>query len=305
VEPVAEGSGQSNPGARPGTLVPTVNRDQDDRVLLETRLLAGLIVPFLLAAFVILYFFPDRTKELFAWGISPPMTSFSLASAYIGGAYFFIRVIGAKRWHQVTIGFPPVVAFAILMGIATALHWDRFTSGHISFVTWTTLYATTPFLVLAVWLRNRPVDPRQPDSLEVTLAGPVRVGFAAIGSITLAVALLLFIQPAVMIGVWPWQLTPLTARVLGGIFALPSIADIGTALDPRWSAARITLQSQLVSLAFLIVATIRAWPLFNPGNPATWVFVLGLGSLFVVLIVVHLWTDRRSPAPARLTHSNA
>jgi len=43
-------------------------------VLISTRLLALVIVPFLLGAFVILYFFPKETARLFAWPIKPTMT---------------------------------------------------------------------------------------------------------------------------------------------------------------------------------------------------------------------------------------
>ena len=43
-------------------------------MLISTRLLALVIVPFLLGAFVILYFFPKETARLFAWPIKPTMT---------------------------------------------------------------------------------------------------------------------------------------------------------------------------------------------------------------------------------------
>ena len=50
-----------------------------------------------------------------------------------------------------------------------------------------------------------------------------------------------------MIAVWPWTLTPLTARVAGAMFALPGLVGLGIALDRRWSAARIILQAQAIS----------------------------------------------------------
>ena len=48
---------------------------RDDRVLAYTRALSLLIIPFLLVAFVLLYFFPGDTKTLFAWTIKPTMTA--------------------------------------------------------------------------------------------------------------------------------------------------------------------------------------------------------------------------------------
>src|SRR5207302_5845175 len=137
----------------------------DDRILPETRWLAALIIPFLVVAFIILYFWPHDTDKLFAWTIKPAMTPMMLAAAYAGGIYFFTRVVLAKRWHLVKLGFLPVTTFATLLGIATLLHWNRFNHSHISFFTWTALYFTTPFLVFAAWLRNRMTDPEtaEPD----------------------------------------------------------------------------------------------------------------------------------------------
>jgi len=151
----------------------------------------------------------------------------------------------------------------------------------------------TPFLVLAVWLRNRQTDPKTGDPDGVFLTRPLRAGFGTVGLATLIVALLLFLQPVAMIGVWPWSLTPLTARVLGGMFALPGLVGLGVAIDPRWSAARFTLQSQMVALVFMLVAIVRAWSGFNRSSALTWVFALGLAALLLTLAAVYLWIDRR------------
>ena len=130
-------------------------RVRTDHILPETRWLAGLIIPFLVAAFILLYFWPNDTDKLFAWTIKPVMTPMMLAAAYSGGIYFFTRTLLAKQWHLVKLGFLPVTAFASLLGIATILHWDRFNHSHISFYTWATLYFTTPFLVFAVCMSGR------------------------------------------------------------------------------------------------------------------------------------------------------
>lgn len=117
----------------------------DDRILPETRWLAAVIIPFLVVAFVILYFLPHDTDKLFAWTIKPTMTPMMLGAAYLGGIYFFTRVIAAKQWHLVKLGFLPVTIFASLLGIATILHWDRFNHSHISLIE-----ATISFLFFRV-----------------------------------------------------------------------------------------------------------------------------------------------------------
>jgi hypothetical protein len=102
----------------------------DDRVLGYTRVLSVVIVPFLLVAFVLLDVFPGDTKNLFAWTIKPTMTPMVLTPAYLGGLYFFLRVLGKRRWNVVKSGFLSVALFASLLGVATIVHWDTFNHAH-------------------------------------------------------------------------------------------------------------------------------------------------------------------------------
>ena len=275
----------------------------DDRILPETRWLAALIIPFLVVAFIILYFWPNDTDKLFAWTIKPTMTPMMLAAAYFGGIYFFTRAILAKQWHLVKVGFLPVTAFASLLGIATILHWDRFNHSHISFYTWATLYFTTPFLVFAVWLRNRTADLGTVDPDEFIIRPVIRLFIGIIGLITLAVSLLLFLQPDLMIRLWPWMLTPLTARVVGAMFALPGIVGLGIAAEKRWSAARIILEAQAFSIAMILVAAALAWGNFAPSKPLTWLFVGGLAFLLVAIAAFYLGCELyRRKRLTRLSH---
>ncbi len=266
-----------------------------DKIFRETKWLAAIIIPFLIAAFYILFLRPTETGELFAWKINPTMTSMMLASAYIGGAYYFLRVITANRWHHIKVGLLPVTAFASILGIATILHWDRFNHVHISFVTWTTLYFTTPFLVIATWLRNRVTDPGTADPDDVLIPASWRSGMGLVGVITIGVSLLLFIQPALMISVWPWPLTPLTARVASAMFALPGLVGLGIARDSRWSNARLILQSQAFSILLILISAGRAWGEFNQSNPVTFLFVGGLALLLIAIIACYLFMESRRP----------
>src|SRR5438876_1030036 len=152
----------------------TSSDSRNDLIYRETRWLCAVIVPFLVAAFYILYLRPSETKDLFAWPIKPSMSARMLAAAYAGGIFFFTRATFARRWHHIKLGFLPVTAFASVMGIATFLHWDKFTHDHISFITWVALYITTPFLVVGTWLRNRRTDPGTPDPQDLLLSRPVR-----------------------------------------------------------------------------------------------------------------------------------
>ena len=46
------------------------NQIEPDRVLLASKVLAGIVVPVLVVAFVMLYLLPDNSGQLFAWPIN-------------------------------------------------------------------------------------------------------------------------------------------------------------------------------------------------------------------------------------------
>ena len=281
-----------------------MSASRDDRVLPATRAVAALIVPFLLGAAAILYLWPDNTAELFAWTIAPRMTPLLMGAGYGAGAYFFIRAIFARRWHHVAVAFPPVTVFAAAMGIATLLHWDRFNHQHITFFTWAALYATTPFIVLGIWLLNRRADPGGPDPDDLVLPIAVRWLMGCFGAGALAFGLLFFVFPDPMIGFWPWRLTPLTARVVCGfVFALPGVFGLGAALDRRWSTARVALQGQMLWVTLTLFGVVRAWGDFDAANVVTWWFVAAMvvlltsGAALYARMEIRRWTVRGAALP--------
>lgn len=244
-----------------------------DRVLFPTRILAGVIIPFLVVAFLVLFPWPSDTRRLFAWQIKPTMSAMVLGSVYLGGAYFFLRVLRASRWHTVAGGFLPVGTFASLMGITTILHWGRFLHGNVAFWLWVGLYFTTPFLVFAAFLANQREYPHGADD-DVRLRPAAAAIIVAAGGLSVLTSAFLYLFPHTAISIWPWHLTPLTARMLGAIFAL-GLAGLGAARERRWSAVRVLLQVAGVMLVLILVAGLRAHREFASGNALTWVFAAG------------------------------
>ena len=66
-----------------------------------------------------LYLFPNDTGNWWPWEIRPSMTALIMGAGYIAGAYFFVRVARATRWHRVHLGFLPITAFTTFLGVAT------------------------------------------------------------------------------------------------------------------------------------------------------------------------------------------
>ena len=264
-----------------------------DRVYPATKILAAVVIPFLVIAVLVLYFVPEQSGERFAWPVKPPITAMLMASAYAGGIYFFGSVIAAKKWHAIKAGFIPVTVFASLLGIATLLHWDKFTAGHIAFILWAVLYFTTPFLVLVAYLFNRREDPgSSADDKSFPPFWRVFFTLQAIGTLSLSVVLLL--APAEMIPLWPWPLTALTARVLSAMFAIPGVLGLEIAFNLRWSAARRLLEAQTISFLMILIAILRSRADFTGGDLIYTSFILAVVIILAALALLFFQMRKRT-----------
>ncbi|WP_411967375.1 hypothetical protein [Haloferax sp. YSSS75] len=265
----------------------------DDRVLPVTRWVARIIVPFLAAAFLVLYGFPTRTTELFAWTIRPEMTPIIMGAGYGAGVFFFYRVSTADEWHTVAPVFLGITTFTWFMAIATVLHWENFNHTHATFALWVFLYAVTPVLVPAVWALNRRTDTGELGADDVRLPRTVRVLGGGLGLVVTVSAIVLFVAPDLMIGVWPWTVSPLTARILAGWFALFGVVNGAVVLDERWSAARILVQSELLGFSLVLVGVVRVWDNFDTSNVLTWGVVGGMILYLGATLALYLGMERR------------
>jgi hypothetical protein len=258
-----------------------------------TRGLALALVPFLLTAGGLLYLAPGHTAEHFAWTIKPDLTPIVMGAGYLAGAYFFLRVGLTRDWAAVRLGFLPVTVFAWLSLAATLLHWDRFNHAHISFIAWITLYVLTPLLVPALWWLNRHIRAPEPAH-----SAPMPTLFSAwaglVALVLLGLGVSLFLAPSAFIPVWPWTLTPLTARVIGSWFVLSGLNDASTALSRSWRGSRIILQTQLIGLALIILGLPRALGDLRPDYVWGSIFAGGMLMLCVIFGASYALLERRS-----------
>lgn len=241
-----------------------------------TRWAALVVFVILVPAAVVLWGVPGRTEDLWAWGIKPELTAVFLGAGYGAGAYFFWRTFRAERWHPSAPGVLGASVFAGLMLIATIIHWDRFNHGHapviatVAFYGWTIVYALSPFAVFGLWWRNRTTDSGAPEARDAVVprAALVAARVFAVGAVV--GGLLVFLVPRVAIDIWPWTLTPLTARVLASFTVQVGVGALMLSRDSRWSAWRLIVQSFFVATALLLVGAIRAFDDFDVTNPVTW-----------------------------------
>ncbi len=229
---------------------------QDDRIFRSTRMVAVVIVPVLLLAFLILFLFPSTTGQRFAWEINPAMMAAYMGAGYLGGAWLFFNVATGRCWHRVAPGFLSVTTFTVLMMIDTILYWERFDIRHFPFALWLVLYAITPFLVPFLWWRNQRTDPGTPEVNDVAVPQGARWVLRLLGIVLLLTAVIGMIAPAFVVSFWVWPLTPLSARILSGWFALLGVGGVVIAQESRWSSWKVGLQSIALWHVFVVIGAI-------------------------------------------------
>jgi len=261
---------------------------QDDRVFLLTRIVSISTVPFLIAAWVIFYLFPDDLHNIMPWDINPHMTAAFIGAGYLGGAYQLLFAVFEKRWHRVKNGFLPITSFSIFMLIATILHADRFDFMGFPAQIWVAIYILAPVFFLLVWFRNRSVDSGMPEPHDMLVHGILRTVLGVIAAGLMLFSVVSLAVPALTISFWPWKLTPLTTRVLAGWFSLLGSGGLLIAREKRWSAWRIPIQGIALWDVLTLCATFRYKVEFiNTPTPlflaAIWLSVLVLIGLLVYM----------------------
>jgi hypothetical protein len=106
----------------------------------------------------------------------------------------------------------------------------------------------------------------------------------------------MFMAPSVMVDRWPWPLTPLTCRVMGAVFCL-GCAGIVAWTDPRWSTVSVMVRVEVLMLALMLIAAVRARHELIAGRPLTWPLLIG--TVLTVVGSSYLWLsyDLRQPDP--------
>lgn len=255
---------------------------KDDRILPGTRIVLAIVVPFLLLAFLILYLFPDLSGERFAWEIKPHMTALFIGSGYLGGAYMFVFAIFGRKWHRVSGAFPPVISFTIFMLLSTFIHWDRFNIHHFPFQLWLILYIITPPLIFYLWRLNRKTDPGILEEGDIPVPLLARRVFFGFGVAAMLWAIFMFVLPEVVLPLWPWKLTPLTARILAGWFSLLGVGGLFTSRETRWSTWQVPLQSITLWASLVVLASF-----LNPNDFSAGVWnMFTIGTMLSVLMLL-------------------
>ena len=264
-----------------------------DQVYATTRWISIVIVPVLVAAFVILYGFPDRTMQLWSWMVCPSMNALIMGGGYLSGAYFFSRVARSREWHTVSVGFVATTVFASVLMVVTILHWDRFNHDHVSFWAWLLLYASTPILLPVLWMKNQRTDPRRPAPGDARIPRRLRTVIGVGGAIQLVFAAYMFLWPSSAAGIWPWPLDAATSRSASAFVAFPAVTWLWFLFEDRWSSFRITTHVATLGMVLLGIAALRARNEFT--SDGIWVgYLISLAVGIGLNVALYVAMERRA-----------
>lgn len=187
-----------------------------------TSWMRGLLLAFGLLTMLavgVLYILAEFTNRYFAWTISPPITAAFLGAGFGAGFILVILIRRERAWANARVGVFTILLFVIMMLLATLLHLDRFHFGVSGVVArfaawfWLFVYVIVPLamLVLLVVQRRMPgSDPPRQRALPSWLAWLIGLQ----GTVMALMGAGLFVAPTVVGTVWPWFLSPLSARAV-------------------------------------------------------------------------------------------
>jgi hypothetical protein len=262
---------------------------------MRRMLLAASILVFL--AGIQLFVLTENTERYFAWTVDPPLTAAALGGAYWASSILELGAARQPTWTRARIVLPAVFVFTTLTFVATLLHLDRFHLGNRFPTTtqllawaWIVVYALVPVLmsiVLVLQLRAAGADEPRRNPLPPWLR--VILGLHAV--VLLAFGFVLFVAPSSALSLWPWTLTPLTARIMGAWLLGLGLAAAQANAENDWGRVAVATHMYAFLGILEFVALLRYPKTIDWAQPAALMYVLFLAS--VLLVGCYGWLTTR------------
>jgi hypothetical protein len=199
-----------------------IYRTQDQNLAPIARQLVWILFVLAIANGVFLYVFPQLAETHYAWPIKPPINAAFMGAGYLAGVMATGLVLfKARRWRSVRPLFPAFFALGLSLFVATVLHIDRFKWSYVLTWMWTVIYFAIPIGSAMVWYlheKNSATLPARDSRLQA-----IRMTSVLLGVIVTTLAILLFFIPQLFLEIWPWQISPLMARVFAGWYFLGGV----------------------------------------------------------------------------------
>ncbi|CCH90463.1 conserved membrane protein of unknown function [Modestobacter italicus] len=263
----------------------STTREQDDHVRTlrpEMRALLAVFCVLTALATLALFVLSSATDEFFAWTIAPPLTAALMGAGYAAGFLLVALSLRDPVWAHSRLPVLTILAFTVITLIATLVHLDRFhlqpEFASLPFIAraaawfWLVVYVLIPVAMLvSVVLQERAPgrDPRPGHPVPIALRAALGVESAAL----LVTGIALAAAPSSAPTLWPWPLTPLTARVVAAWLIAFGVATALAAFAGDLARLRTSAIAYTVFGVLTLVAVARYPDTIDWDGAPAWVFL--------------------------------
>jgi hypothetical protein len=256
----------------------------------------GLITVAILVFFVgiPLFILSTETERLFAWTIKSPLTAAFLGAGYWSAFTPAVLALYQPAWAWVRVTFPGAFVFSTFTAIATFLHLDKFHLQSPASWIWIAVYVVVPPALLVIGIRQaRAAGEDPPRELKLPFWSRLILGLQA--ALTLPLGLDLYWLSPTALSFWPWNLTPLTARVIASALLTIGVTSITMIRENDFKRVR------LAAIAYTVYGALQWVNLLRFSNEVHWglapSFVYGAFMIVMLLLGAYFWQGAsRTPA---------
>ena len=228
---------------------------------MRLNLLVGSALPFL--AGLSLFVGTSRTEDFSAWTIDSAITAATIGAGYWAGVFLTFLSGFERTWARARPALPPLLAYTLLNTISTTIELDRFHTDSDSFGTllvtymWLVPYALGPLLLIGLLVHQLRLPGGDPPR-EAPLSSRMRAVLAVQGLVRFAAGAALFVAPTDSADAfWPWELTPLTARVVASWLLAFAVGIAWVLRENDWSRSRPAAVAYTLFGALQLVVLLR------------------------------------------------
>jgi hypothetical protein len=230
-----------------------------------------------------LFVLTDHTDRYFAWTIGVPITA-----GFLGAFYFTALALAFQSWLQsawanARVVVPGVFVFLVLTLVTTFLHLSAFhfhdpsRFARAAAWLWLVIYAADPAFIAVAWVlqrRARGIDPPRTQPLPGWYLGALSVHAA----ILVGVGVALFVAPSTSTSLWPWPLTPLTARAVASWLIGNGLVVVCAIVERDFRRIRPATAAYVALGVLQFVVIARYGSTVDWGSPRAWIYVAFLAS---------------------------
>jgi hypothetical protein len=242
-----------------------------------------------------LFLLPEQTDRFFSWTINPPLTATWLGATFWASSVIVFLASRQPVFARLRPSMPGGLLFVWLMLGATALHLDRFHLDRLTGIAWVVVYfIVPPVLTYILWQQFRAPGGDPPRT--APLPNWLRLAFGLYAVMILIVGIGLYLAPQQTAVIWPWTLTPLTARATAAWLIPLGVIAAQIIWEHDFGRIQATMIGAIVFAILHFLVVVRYAATIDWSNLISWLYLLVLISTLVVGI--YGWMAQSTVRPA-------